>query len=135
MGLVVELCTKLESFSIAFDFIPEIESYVELVRVMIKGGSPWLKNRKTWRMTCDTEVSSQEPFLTQGRFLLPFYLETIETIELTAFDDFMARDFFDTSEQEVRYFWPLKAPTASNLTTLRLLRTAAAPEVAGMLLR
>jgi hypothetical protein len=135
MGLVIELCTKLESLSIAFDFIPEIESYVEMARFMIRDGSAWLKNLKTWRTTCETELSSPEPFLKQGRFLLPFYLETIETIKLTALDNFMVRYHFDTSEEEVRYFWPLKVPTASNLTTLRLLRTAAEPEAVGMLLR
>jgi hypothetical protein len=135
MGLVIELCTKLESLSIAFDFIPEIESYVEMARFMIRDGSAWLKNLKTWRTTCETELSSPEPFLTQGRFLLPFYLETIGTIKLTALDNFMVRYHFDTSEEEVRYFWPLKVPMASNLTTLRLLRTAAEPEAVGMLLR
>jgi hypothetical protein len=136
MGLIFALCTNLESLSIAVDFILEFGSYVDLIQFVKERGSTLLRKLKTWRITCSTDLYSSLSIATRGRFLLPFYIETLETIELMAFKDVLDRDSFEESEQEVRWFWPAEiVPNASNVTTLRLLRTAAIPQAAGLLLR
>jgi hypothetical protein len=145
MAMVVAYCVKLErlDLSVAFTMVNDwLEELVKKKLALRDGNAAWMENLKHVRFVCNTGGNDWTPGIVrlEKAALIPFYLPTLETLEVEHFEDPFRPNEWEIEDEELYEidFWPMypaAPPIANNLTTIRLLRSSAAPQTLNLMLQ